>query len=159
MSLIVLLSFISCTPDSNLNQPFNDAQAKKELNQAIQTHIDAITNKDLAALKSTLSPNGKMMLMLPRTDLLTSTENYIELHSKWLSNPNWSYEAKILSTEVGPKLGFAVAQVTYREPERDGEPYFNRMLISYTLEKFENKWYIISHHTSSSEKSTDVYES
>ena len=41
------------------------------------------------------------------------------------------------------------------EPERDGKPYFNRMHISYTLEKQNGQWYVIKDHASSVEKSTD----
>ncbi len=45
----------------------------------------------------------------------------------------------------------AVTEIVYREPEREGKPYFNRMIVSYDLEKIDGKWYIIKDHASSIE--------
>jgi len=49
----------------------------------------------------------------------------------------------------------AITEIVYREPERNGEPYFNRMIVSYVLEKIDGHWCIIKDHASSVEKSTD----
>ena len=52
-------------------------------------------------------------------------------------------------------LGMAVVEVIYREPNRNGKPYFNRMIVSYDLQKVAGQWYVIKDHASSVEKSTD----
>ena len=52
---------------------------------------------------------------------------------------------------MGDKMGMAVTEIVYRETEREGKPYFNRMIVSYDLEKIDGKWYIIKDHASSIE--------
>lgn len=40
----------------------------------MQVHLDAATQKDLAALQSTMSPEGKMQLILPGAEVLHSVD-------------------------------------------------------------------------------------
>lgn len=61
-------------------------------------------------------------------------------------------ETKIVNVKVGDKIGMAVTEAMYREPNRNGSPYFNHMMVSYDLEKIDDKWYVIKDHASSIEK-------
>ena len=125
----------------------------------MQKHLNAVTNKDLVALKSTLSPNGNMQLILPNTEITNTVADFMEYHKNWFAvKTPWSFETKILNTEVGEAFGIAITEIIYSEPERDGKPYFNRMYVSYALQKMDGKWYIIKDHASSIEKSTDKNE-
>ena len=121
----------------------------------MQKHLDAVSNRDLESLKSTMSPDGKMQLILPGSEIINSVDSFIAYHVEWFQDTTWSFETKILNTEIGDQLGMAITQIIYREPERDGKPYFNRMMVSYVLEKKDGKWYVIKDHASSVEKSTD----
>ena len=85
-----------------------------------------------------------------------TVDGFMNYHSEWFGIPaKWTFETEILNTEIKEDLGIAITQIIYREPERNGEPYFNRMIVSYALEKINGKWYIIKDHASSVEKSTD----
>ncbi len=123
----------------------------------MQKHLDAVSNRDLATLKSTLSPEGTMYLILPQTEMTSTVDEFMEYHEEWFADTtaNWTFETKILNTAIGDSLGMALTEIMYREPERDGKPYFNRMMVSYDLKKSENNWYVIKDHASSIEKSTD----
>ena len=52
-------------------------------------------------------------------------------------------------------MGIAHTEIMYREPERDGKPYFNRMAVGYALEKIDGRWYVVKDQMCSLEKSTD----
>ena len=80
----------------------------------------------------------------------------MDFHREWFKDEAWSFETKILNTEVGETMGIAITEIVYREPERNGVPYFNRMIVSYALKKIDGSWYIIKDHASSIEKSTDT---
>ena len=141
------------------NQPTQD-KATIKLNEemfvaTMQKHLDAVSNKDLVALKETMAPNGQMTLLLPASEKIDSVSGFMDYHEEWFKHPNWTFETKILETEIGQDLGIAIIEIIYREPERDGVPYFNRMFVSYALKKFDNQWSIIKDHASSIEKSTD----
>ena len=103
-----------------------------------------------------MSPKGDMRLLLPQTKMIVSVDSFIQYHVDWFAIDNgWTFETEIIETKVGDKLGMALTEIIYREPERNGLPYFNRMYVSYVLEKIDDKWYIIKDHASSIERSTD----
>lgn len=129
-----------------------DNSNEKMFVERMQEHLDAVSNKDLATLKSTLSPNGEMQLILPGTEIMYSVEKFMEYHKAWFQDTTWTFETKILNTDIGENIGIAITEIVYREPERNGKPYFNRMIVSYALKKIEDQWYIIKDHASSIEK-------
>lgn len=134
----------------------NTSQNKHEFINTMQKHLDAVSNRDLQALQSTMSPEGKMYLILPGSEIIENADNFMEFHREWFKDSSWTFKAKILDTEVGEKYGMAITEIMYQEPEREGKPYFNRMIVSYDLEKVDGKWYIIKDHASSVQKSTDA---
>tara|TARA_R110000751_G_scaffold137079_2_gene240368 strand:- start:152379 stop:152927 length:549 start_codon:yes stop_codon:yes gene_type:complete len=128
----------------------------KEFLAVMQKHLDAVSNRDLGALRETMAPNGQMQLILPGSEIIDGVEGFMNYHKEWFAAPDWTFETKILNTEIGQDLGMAITEIIYREPLRDGAPYFNRMIVSYDLKKIDDKWYIIKDHASSIEKSTDT---
>ncbi|MDF0708473.1 YybH family protein [Flagellimonas okinawensis] len=121
----------------------------------MEKHLNAVTNRDLPTLQSTMHPGGKMQLILPGMEIIHGVDGFMEYHKDWFSDENWTFDTKILNTDVGEQFGMAITEIVYREPERDGAPYFNRMIVSYVLEHVNGNWYIIKDHASSIEKSTD----
>ncbi len=130
-------------------------QNEKEFIAIIQKHLNSVSNRDLSTLKSTMHPDGKMQLILPGAEIINGVDGFIEYHENWFDDITWTFETKILNTEIGERFGMAITEIVYREPERNGKPYFNRMIVSYDLEKVNGIWYIIKDHASSIEKSTD----
>ena len=61
-------------------------------------------------------------------------------------------ESKIIDLTIGDSLSIAITEQLYKEPERNGKPYFNRMQVSYGLQKFNDQWFVIKDHASSIEK-------
>ncbi len=121
----------------------------------MEKHLAAISAKDLDSLATTMSPEGDMQLMLGGMETIVSVDSFMSFHETWFQEPNWTFDTEILNIEVGERVGMAIVESMYREPERDGKPYFNRMTISYVLRKINGKWYIIKDHATSVEKSTD----
>ncbi len=123
----------------------NKIQSEASFIATLEKHLAAVSNKDAAALKSTLSLTGKMRMMLPGSEIFDSADSFMEYHTEWFSDTTtvWSFEPEILHTEIGRDLGTAITQIIYREPNRNGQPYFNRMHVSYVLEKEDGKWYVI----------------
>lgn len=122
----------------------------------MQTHLDAVSGRDLDALAATLSPTGEMRLILEDDDVLMSADSFLAFHEGWFADTSaWSFTTKIRHAEAGEPLGVAIVEALYEEPERDGRPYFNQMIISYTLRQENRSWYVIKDHATSVVKSTD----
>ena len=145
---IILVSFL--TPLTTHAQSVDNA-----FTEVLTKHLDAVSNRDLPTLKSTMSPDGLMILILPQSEMLHTTDAFIEYHRNWFESTSWSLESEIAMTEIGEDMGMAIVNSTYREPERDGKPYYNEMIISYTLKLVDNQWYVIKDHMCSIKKSTD----
>lgn len=154
---LVFLIINSCgiKEEKTIKNVLSRQENEKLFKQTLVKHLNAVTNKDLIALKSTMSPKGNMQLILPDTEILYSVDEFMKFHTNWFKNQNWTFETKILNTKVVDELGIAIVEIVYREPDRNGKPYSNRMIISYALEKIEGNWYIVKDHASSVEKSTD----
>lgn len=146
----ILVMPICCT----VKQDHADAAAEDAaFRAALQKHLDAVSNKDLPALESTLSPAGDMQLILPDREITHTVDDFLSMHREWFQDTSWSFETKILNVEIGRTIGTATTEIVYREPERNGKPYFNRLAVSYTLRKMDGAWYVIKDHACSLEKS------
>lgn len=123
----------------------------------LQKHLDAVSNKDSVTLLSTMSPDDEMQLILPGSEIKYTVDSFMKYHTTWFKDTTtvWTFETKILNTEIEDHLGVATTEIIYREEDRNGVPYFNRMIVTYALKKTNGNWYIIKDHASSIEKSTD----
>lgn len=157
--IIVGVCLTSCTPQETTtpSKKGTDEASKALFISTMKKHLDAVTNKDLESLKSTLSPTGKMQLVLPKTEMTNTVDEFVKYHADWFADTTtvWSFKTKILDTTIGETMGIAITEILYSEPLRDGKPYFNRMNVTYALQKQDDKWYIIKDHASSIHKSTD----
>ena len=156
-NLIILFSLLLSSCDQKQAVQVQKEKPDQELleksfEEAMQRHLDAVTNKDLATLKSTMAPHGKLHFMLVQRETSHTADEFMKFHEGWFEDTNWTFETKITKTEVGPKYGLAITEITYREPERNGKPYFNRMAVSYVQEYIDGKWYVIKDHATSTEK-------
>lgn len=151
---LILISFNSC--DNKLKETQENELAQHQNSElfksVISKHLDAVSNKDLMSLKSTLSPNGNMELIQQNSEIVYTVDEFMKFHQEWFNVPGWTFKTKLLSTNIGDKIGVATTEILYEEPERNGKPYFNRMIVSYTLEKINGNWYVIKDHASSIEK-------
>lgn len=138
-------------PKAVISQQENETM----FNSTLLKHLNAVSNRDLTALKSTLSPKENMILILPNSEVSYSVDAFVKYHEDWFKETNWTFETRILNTIVRENLGIAIVEVMYRESERNGKPFFNRMIVSYALEKIDSSWYVIKDHACSIERSAN----
>ncbi|WP_208107690.1 hypothetical protein, partial [Tenacibaculum caenipelagi] len=100
--------------------------------------------------------SGRMELILPNTKITYTVDEFVNLHAEWFKDSTCTMKTKILNIEPGKYIGTATTEAIYREPNRNGKPYLNHMIVSYVLEKgSDNIWYVIKDHASSLKKSTN----
>ncbi|MAT90586.1 MAG: hypothetical protein CMC35_07825 [Flavobacteriaceae bacterium] len=151
----ILLTATACQETTETTSPTPQNTEREDMLTVMQAHLDAVAQRDLTTLKNTLAPDGTMQLILPQTEIIYGVDGFMDYHREWFKDSTWTFETKILNSEVSDNLGMAITEIIYREPERDGVPYFNRMIVSYDLRKMKDNWYVIKDHASSVEKSTD----
>ncbi len=162
--IILGVCFLFLSACQNASPQGPTEEEKKELRKAdhklfhatLRKHLKATGDRDLETLKTMMAPDGLMHLMRPATEMVHSTDKYIKYHELWFADSKWNIETTITDSKVGTDMGMAVVDLMYREPERAGKPYWNKMLLSYTLKKYDDgQWYVISDHSTSVKKSTD----
>ncbi len=151
----ILLIATACQEATETTSPTSQNTEREAMLTVMQQHLDAVAQRDLTTLKNTLAPDGAMQLILPQTEIIYGVDGFMDYHREWFKDSTWTFETKILNSEVSDNLGMAITEIIYREPERNGVPYFNRMIVSYGLKKMNDNWYVIKDHASSVEKSTD----
>lgn len=156
LSLFIIL--FSCQTKENTKPSAESIQQNKTaFTQALTTHLNAVSQRDLTTLKASLSPKGDMHLILPQSKMTTTVKGFMDYHRAWFkAGGEWTLDNKIVYSNVGEDLGFAVVEAVYKEPERDGKPYFNKMNVSYNLKKMDGQWYVVKDHMCSVAKSTDT---
>lgn len=152
--LFFLVTIVSCKEVKKTPKQVELTQEQNEQQfiNALEKHLDAVEKKDLKALKATMSPKGNMELIQPNMEVIKRVDGFMRFHEVFFNHPEWSLKFKIISKNVGNKIGIATTEAMYREPERNGKPYFSRMTVTYSLEKNEGKWYVIKDHASFIEK-------
>ncbi len=158
--LLLTFTFFITTSCEEKTPSIQEVGISKEQNEALfhatlSKHLKAVANKDYATLQSTLSPKSTMELIQPSAEIVYTADGFMEFHKEWFAVPNWTVSTKVLSTHIGDKIGVATTEFLYQEPERNGKPYFNRLIVSYTLEKVDGNWYFIKDHASSIEKTAN----
>jgi len=156
--LIIIAMFLNgCNQGANQKNVATsetlNAQAGIAFNNILKKHLNAVSQRDFEALKSTLPDSGAMHLILPNGKMFTKVSEFLALHEEWFKDKSWTMDTKILYTDHSNDYGIALVEAMNREPERNGKPYFHKMLISYTLKKQNGKWMVIADHASTIEKS------
>ena len=150
-----LFALVSCN-DRSSDKPFDPSSNKKQITETLENLLTSIETKNLDLLKSTMSPSGKLELILSNTETTYSVDEFVSFHEGWFKDTTWTMKTKILNMDVGAYIGAATTETIYEEPDRDGKPYMNHMIVSYVLQKeADNKWYVTKDHATTLKKSTD----
>ncbi len=158
IAAVLCVFLLNCEQSSNdkgtSNLETQDLQIEKFTN-VLESHLKAVEGRDIETLASTLSPDGEMWLILPQSEITKTDSAFMNFHKAWFLDDQWTLSSEIISVDVGEKRGIGIVKQTYREPERDGKPYYNNMVVSYGLKKVEGDWYVYKDHMCSIGKSTD----
>ena len=142
--IAIILFTVSCSS--------KDSENVNQFNEILKVHLNAVSEKNIEKLITTLPPDSNFLFILPNSSPTISSKDFIEFHTEWFKDTSWTFETKIIATNIEEKMGIALVEVLYKEPERNGKPYFNKMSVSYALKKILGKWYVIKDHASSIEK-------
>ena len=154
LSLILLLFFVWACQSSTENSTSSSVASTPEKDslgfiQALNQHLNAVANKDLSTLATTFSPQEDMHLLLPQSEIMKTSQEFLDMHETWFADTPWTWVPTIVHTEIGQEYGSAIVDAMYREPDRAGKPYFHRMHITYILRNENGKWFVIHDHASS----------
>jgi ketosteroid isomerase-like protein len=115
------------------------AQQRLTFLQTVEKHVDAIKNRNLKELLDTVDDH--VILVLPDGTLLSSKEEYEQLHIDWFADTQWKMETTILKTEESGELGHVLIKYKYTEKSSVAETRYT--YLSMLFKKKFNSWLLI----------------
>ncbi|MBR9922240.1 MAG: hypothetical protein GYB31_15485 [Bacteroidetes bacterium] len=125
-----------------------------EADSLLEVHLKSVREKDLETLTQTLPPaDYPMQLILPDGTRMETAGAFLDMHREWFKDTTWTMETKVLFSDRKGDYTISVVESVYREPDRNGNPYFHKMYITYALKQFDENWLVVMDHASTQEKS------
>jgi uncharacterized protein (TIGR02246 family) len=120
------------------------AQDDNTLRATLETHLQAINARDLDTLMSTVTEGAKLTTILPNGAVLTTREQYRELHVAWFEDTGWRMVFDIEDVERMGDMG--IARVRYDSQARDeGGEYASKRIAQLTLvfQRQQDGWRLV----------------
>lgn len=144
--------FSACRSQAKTRPP--GAAACPKLNDALLKLLHAVETRDLKGMSKLMPPDGRLQLSLPDTPTRYTVDEFLKFHRNFFEAPAWTMKHGILNLQCGHRFGIANVEAVYHEPNREGVPYYNRIVISYVFERIKRRWYPIKDHASWVEQSS-----
>lgn len=81
---------------------------KPDFDKALQSHLDAIVNRDIEAFKSNLTHGEKLYTIVQNGHAFTTRS--VEIHEQWFKDPNWIWEGSVVHKVVGQDMAMALVE-------------------------------------------------
>jgi ketosteroid isomerase-like protein len=107
--------------------------------ETVSKHIDAIQNRKLSELLSTV--DDRVILILPDGSLMKSKKEYEQLHIDWFADKGWKMEMTIMEKEENNELGHVL--VKYKYTEEGNPPAVRYTYLSMIFKKKSGNWLLV----------------
>jgi ketosteroid isomerase-like protein len=114
--------------------------AKPDFDKAIQSHFDAISNRDIDAFKKHMTLNETMYTIVQNGHAFRTPAEIIAIHEDWFKDPNWIWEGSVVHKVVGEDMAMALVKYDYRVKPED-KPLSNWLIYVFQLQ--DGQWRIV----------------
>lgn len=119
----------------------------------ISNHLNALESKNMDLLMKTVPDSGSFNLIVPAGFMFNKVSDFIKGYESLFGDEGVTINSKVLESKINGNMGTAIVLSDLNDDDRNGKPYFHKMLMTYTAEKKGNDWKIISSHGTTVEKS------
>jgi hypothetical protein len=110
--------------------------------ESLERHLSAIQRRDLGELRETLSRDG-MILITSDGRLVRNSNEFLDMHRDWFSNPAWSLKVETLSVREGARLALAVLKLDYSEPASEKPAVHQSSYLTLVFAQRNGRWELI----------------
>jgi ketosteroid isomerase-like protein len=106
--------------------------------RALESHLQAIQERNLEALADTVAPE-RLVLIMANGKLVRTTQEFLEAHRGWFAMQNWTLQAQQVEVFESSDLAVAVLRLDYREPpDVKSESY-----LTLVFQRRGGKWLMV----------------
>lgn len=135
VTAIALLVVAACATTGATSPNFDDA---------LRTHLNAVTSRNLEALEPTLARTDELILIFPNGSMTRTKAEYLSFHREWFASTSWSMEFTPEWTRVSGNTAQALLRTRYRDTADDGSAIDNRGLLLMTFELQDGAWRLVT---------------
>jgi ketosteroid isomerase-like protein len=111
-----------------------------DFDAAVQAHLDAITQRDIAAFARHMTRGEKLFTIVQNGHAFTTPEEIIAVHEAWFKDPHWIWEGTVVHTVVGADVAMALIKYDYRaRPEHNPVSSW----LTYVFQLQDGAWRIV----------------
>lgn len=107
--------------------------------ETLAAHIQAIQNRDLAALEATITADDELVLIFPGGQRTTTREEYLAFHREWFASDTWTMSFERVGVIEGRDFAVAMVRTLY-EDVQDGVPVQSRSWPTLTFRNENGRW-------------------
>lgn len=111
-----------------------------DFDRALQGHLDAIANRDLAAFKANLTRGGTLYTIVQNGHAFTTPQELADVHEQWFRDPRWTWDGEVVHKVVGADMAMALIRYRYRAAA-DVEPFETWLVYVFRLE--DGAWRLV----------------
>lgn len=111
--------------------------------QALQRHLTAVQERDLATFRETIASDGSLALILPNGSYLDEYQEIIEMHQEWFADPEWRMSVELVNQRETPVMASALCLVTYDDVDEAGAAVQFQYFLNLIFAKQGNQWLLV----------------
>jgi hypothetical protein len=111
--------------------------------QALQRHLTAVQERDLATFRETIASDGSLALILPNGSYLDEYQEIIEMHQEWFADPEWRMSVELVNQRETPVMASALCLVTYDDVDEAGVAVQFQYFLNLIFAKQGNQWLLV----------------
>lgn len=113
---------------------------KPDIDKAIQSHFDAIRNRDITAFKKNLTSSETLYTIVQNGHAFTKTSELIAIHEEWFKDLDWIWEGTVVHKVVGEDMAMVLVKYDYR---KNAEDEAVSTWLNYVFQLQDGEWKIV----------------
>lgn len=81
----------------------------------LQSHLDAVTNRDLDAYIGTITTGGDLTIIFPGGEIIRTRDEAIAFHTEWFAAPGWTMTFEVDRIVESHHMAVASLRATYTD--------------------------------------------
>ncbi|WP_149194320.1 YybH family protein [Luteimonas suaedae] len=118
--------------------------ATAPLRETLDRHLQAIQARDLEALMATVTDGEALTLILPNGKVLTTREEFRQLHVDWFAEDDWRMRFQVRQVRAFGDTGIALVHYLSQQRQHDGSYATRReALLSLVFAREQGEWRLV----------------
>lgn len=114
-----------------------------DFDATLRTHLQAIAQRDLAALLNTVSERADFSVIFPNGERVVGKQAYERLHQQWFSNPDWRMDFTEISRWQRDNLAGVLLRYDYRDLPQPGTGNPRQRYLFLLFERIDGRWLLV----------------